>query len=84
MTDMYKIVLTWADMGEGVSKIAKKVLTYFMDGPLENLLRAMMHGQASKTSKATTALHWRLHGGRRRRLRRVASVHKMGRCLMMM
>jgi len=27
----YKKVLTW---GRGLSKIAKKVLTYFMDGPL--------------------------------------------------
>ena len=44
-------------MGKGVSKIGKKVLTYFMDGPLENLLRAMMHGQASKTSKATKDHH---------------------------
>ena len=31
MTDMYRIVLRL----RGVSKIAKKVLTYFMDGPLE-------------------------------------------------
>ena len=53
MTDMYRIVLRL----RGVSKIAKKVLTYFMDGPLENLLRAMMHGQASKTSKATKGHH---------------------------
>ena len=27
-------MLTVADMGGGGSKIAKKVLTYFMDGPL--------------------------------------------------
>ena len=26
-------MLTVADMGEGGSKMAKKVLTYFMDGP---------------------------------------------------
>ena len=27
-------MLTVADMGEGGSKMAKKVLTYFMDGPI--------------------------------------------------
>ena len=27
-------MLTVADMGKGVSKISKKVLMYFMDGPI--------------------------------------------------
>ena len=34
MTDSYKK----DDMGEGVSRIAKKNLTYFMDGPLNYFL----------------------------------------------
>ena len=36
MTD---IDIKSADMDEGVSKIAKKVLTYIMDGPLRSTLK---------------------------------------------
>ena len=42
MTERYKKVLTW---GRGVSKIAKKVLTYFMDGPSLDLERSRRLGK---------------------------------------
>ena len=29
----FEIILTVADIGEGMSKIVENVLTYFMDGP---------------------------------------------------
>jgi hypothetical protein len=41
-----RIGIKSADMGEGVSKIAKKVLTYFMDGPINKKLE-VLRGQTN-------------------------------------
>jgi hypothetical protein len=44
MTDRYKKVMTW---GKGVSIIAKKALTYFMDGPKPVFVVGVIYGDKS-------------------------------------
>ena len=44
MTDRYKKVMAW---GKGVSIIAKKALTYFIDGPKPVFVVGVIYGDKS-------------------------------------